>query len=106
MTTERRDTLGRLIVGKYGPNASEGHALAPWEVRDWTEQALCAQSDPETWFPDKGGSVEPAKRICMACPVRLPCLQWALDNEERYGLWGGVSERDRRKLKRRGGQAA
>lgn len=64
----------------------------------WQEEALCAQVGGDEWFPDKGGSVRDAKRICMACPVREACLQYALDNVERFGIWGGKSERERRRL--------
>ena len=66
----------------------------------WQEQALCAQTDPEAFFPEKGGSTREAKRICSDCPVRLECLEFALANDERFGIWGGMSERERRKLKR------
>lgn len=68
------------------------------EPPKWQESALCAQSDPEAWFPEKGGSVKEAKRICGLCPVREECLQFALDNNERFGVYGGLSERERRKL--------
>ena len=67
----------------------------------WQEQALCSQTDPEAFFPDKGGSTREAKRICGRCDVKAECLQYALDREERYGVWGGLSERERRNLKRR-----
>ena len=69
--------------------------------QDWQEQALCAQTDPEAFFPEKGGSTREAKRICMACGVRDECLEYALSNDERFGIWGGLSERERRKLKKR-----
>jgi WhiB family transcriptional regulator, redox-sensing transcriptional regulator len=68
---------------------------------DWQERALCSQTDPEAFFPEKGGSTKEAKRICSRCEVRHNCLQHALDQDERYGIWGGLSERERRKLKRR-----
>lgn len=64
----------------------------------WTEQALCAQVDPELWFPDKGGSTREAKAICRRCPVQDACLDYALTHHEGYGIWGGVSERARRQL--------
>lgn len=64
----------------------------------WMEDALCAQTDPEAFFPDKGGSTREAKATCRRCPVQFECLETALANEERFGIWGGVSERDRRKL--------
>ncbi|WP_292674563.1 MULTISPECIES: WhiB family transcriptional regulator [unclassified Microbacterium] len=67
----------------------------------WQADALCAQTDPEAFFPEKGGSTRDAKRICTTCDVRGECLEYALQNDERFGIWGGLSERERRKLKRR-----
>lgn len=70
------------------------------EDNDWQERALCAQTDPEAFFPEKGGSTREAKRICLGCEVRDQCLEYALANDERFGIWGGLSERERRRLKR------
>lgn len=67
----------------------------------WQERALCAQTDPEAFFPEKGGSTREAKRVCLSCDVRGECLESALANDERFGIWGGLSERERRRLKRR-----
>ena len=67
---------------------------------DWTLDALCAQVDPELFFPEKGGSTREAIAVCRSCEVRAECLQAALDNEERFGIWGGLSERQRRRLAR------
>jgi WhiB family redox-sensing transcriptional regulator len=64
----------------------------------WQERAVCAQTDPEAFFPEKGGSVRAAKKVCRACPVRAECLDYALEHHERFGVWGGLSERERRKL--------
>ena len=66
----------------------------------WQADALCAQTDPEAFFPEKGGSTREAKRICEGCEVRSECLDFALENDERFGIWGGLSERERRKLRR------
>lgn len=66
----------------------------------WRIGTPCSQSDPEIWFPDKGQSAKPAKGICFGCDVREQCLAYALDNDERFGIWGGLSERERRRLKR------
>ncbi len=70
-------------------------------VLAWQTDALCSQTDPEAFFPEKGGSTRDAKRICGACEVRAQCLDYALQNDERFGIWGGLSERERRKLRRR-----
>ena len=67
----------------------------------WQERALCAQTDPEAFVPEKGGSTREAKKVCTGCEVRAECLEYALANDERFGIWGGLSERERRKLKKR-----
>jgi WhiB family redox-sensing transcriptional regulator len=64
---------------------------------------LCAQSDPEAFFPEKGGSAREVKRICSRCEVKSECLEYALKHDERYGIWGGLSERERRPLRRGAG---
>ncbi len=66
----------------------------------WHERGLCAQTDPEVFFPEKGGSTREAKRICSGCEVKAECLDYALAHEERFGIWGGLSERERRRLRR------
>jgi WhiB family redox-sensing transcriptional regulator len=71
------------------------------EEGDWQERALCKETDPEAFFPEKGGSTAQAKQVCLACPVRSECLDYALRNNERFGIWGGLSERERRKIQRR-----
>lgn len=75
-------------------------ALAAVADDQWQEKALCAQTDPEAFFPEKGGSTREAKRICQGCEVKDECLEYALANDERFGIWGGLSERERRRLKR------
>ena len=70
------------------------------EEASWQERSLCAQTDPEAFFPEKGGSTREAKKICTGCEVRSECLEYALQNDERFGIWGGLSERERRRLKR------
>lgn len=67
----------------------------------WQERALCAQTDPEAFFPEKGGSTREAKKVCTRCDVRGECLEYALAHDERFGIWGGLSERERRKLRKR-----
>lgn len=104
-----------------GPTSPEGVAKEPVEGGDmidlqllvgfgdeseetelsWQDRALCAQTDPEAFFPEKGGSTREAKRVCVGCEVRAECLEYALAHDERFGIWGGMSERERRKLKKR-----
>jgi WhiB family redox-sensing transcriptional regulator len=71
------------------------------DALSWQADALCSQTDPEAFFPEKGGSTRDAKKICSGCDVKAQCLEYALANDERFGIWGGLSERERRKLKKR-----
>lgn len=83
------------------PNDRDFFDDEPDAVEDqWQERALCAQTDPEAFFPEKGGSTREAKRICQGCEVRDECLEYALAHDERFGIWGGLSERERRRIKR------
>ena len=66
----------------------------------WQHKALCSQTAPEAFFPEKGGSTRDAKRVCAQCEVREQCLKWAIDHDERFGIWGGMSERERRRYKK------
>lgn len=65
----------------------------------WRDSALCAQVEPDLFFPEKDGRASIAKKVCMACEVRAECLEYALANDERHGVWGGISETGRRKLR-------
>ncbi len=78
----------------------DAQAAFPPEL-EWQERALCAQTDPEAFFPEKGGSTREAKRVCLSCDVRVECLDYALGNDERFGIWAGLSERERRRVKKR-----
>jgi WhiB family redox-sensing transcriptional regulator len=64
----------------------------------WQQDGLCRQTDAEVFFPEKGQSTRSAKAVCARCPVQAECLEWALEHDERFGIWGGLSERERRKL--------
>lgn len=70
------------------------------EQEAWRDEALCAQIDPEQWFPEKSMSrtAQVARKVCQTCPVQLACLTEALKSDEKFGVWGGVSERTRRDL--------
>jgi WhiB family redox-sensing transcriptional regulator len=70
------------------------------EAAAWMSGALCAQTDPEVFFPEKGGSTREAKKVCRACDVRAECLEYAFTHGEHFGIWGGLSEQGRRALKR------
>lgn len=83
------------VPGVRKPVTEDDNPLA------WQTDSLCAQTDPEAFFPEKGGSTRDAKKICQSCEVKAQCLDYALHNDERFGIWGGLSERERRKLRKR-----
>lgn len=67
----------------------------------WMRQANCMGVDPDLFFPDRGSSTREAKEVCRGCVVREECLDYALAHVEKFGIWGGLSERERRRLRRR-----
>lgn len=70
----------------------------PGTGSSWKAYGVCAQTDPELFFPEKGGSAKTPKLLCAGCPVLQECRDWALANDERFGVWGGLSERERRRI--------
>jgi WhiB family transcriptional regulator, redox-sensing transcriptional regulator len=66
----------------------------------WQVAARCVEVDPEIFFPERGGSSKAARAVCNECTVRVECLRYALTNREQFGIWGGTSERERRRLRR------
>ncbi len=71
----------------------------PPRDESWRDSALCAQTDPELFFPEKWGSAAPAMQVCAQCPVRAECLQWALAYDVRFGIWGGLTEDQRQEIR-------
>jgi len=70
------------------------------EPRVWQEYANCLGVDPDLFFPERGASTKEAKEVCRGCVVREDCLEYALSNGEKFGIWGGMSERERRRIRR------
>jgi len=66
----------------------------------WQVHAACRGMDPDLWFPQRGTSQAEAKAVCAICPVRSECLEYAIANRERYGIFGGLNEGERRGLRR------
>ena len=67
---------------------------------DWRSVAACQDTDPDLFFPERGASTKEAKAVCRGCVVREECLEYALANGEKFGIWGGLSERERRRIRR------
>lgn len=68
---------------------------------DWMKKGRCRDISPSVFFPSDGVGVEVARAICADCPVKAPCLEYALANRVDHGVWGGASERERRRIARR-----
>ncbi len=102
--TQKGDGVEDMVSGATLRGAAAGgmtlDELFGTVEQEWQDQALCAQTDPEAFFPEKGGSTREAKRICQACAVRDECLEYALEHDERFGIWGGLSDRERRRLRK------
>ena len=111
---------GAVTDGRTGspigdhPNPAHEQAQRPqqtWHVEigampgDWAQSALCAQVDPELFFPGKSHNGNAAKKICGMCDVRIECLQFAIETDQRGGIWGGMTEHTRAILKRKGNAA-
>lgn len=96
------EATARLAAALFGQHP----APDPERGEDWREQALCAQVDPDLWFPEKGSQTHASKKVCAACPVAAQCLEWAVTHKQREGVWGGKSDQERRAIERQRKQAA
>jgi WhiB family redox-sensing transcriptional regulator len=76
------------------------HRYAHHGERRWQEQANCLGVDPDLFFPERGASTREAKAVCRSCEVQGDCLEYALAHGEKFGIWGGLSERERRRVRR------
>jgi WhiB family transcriptional regulator, redox-sensing transcriptional regulator len=72
----------------------------------WQDLANCRGADPDLFFPERGASTRTAKSICRECSVQDECLEYAIVGSEKFGIWGGLSERERRKIRRQRAVAA
>lgn len=92
MTHIRRDLADILGERRF--------TWAPHLPPEWYGDALCAEVDPAIFFPEKGDGISAAKKICAACRVREQCLDYAIENRETQGMWGGLTPSARRKIAR------
>ncbi|MEU3183289.1 WhiB family transcriptional regulator [Streptomyces sp. NPDC006923] len=86
-----------------GSTSTGARTDRPKHELSWQESALCAQTGADFFFPAPGSSTREAKQVCGACEGRVACLQYALTHDERFGVWGGLSEKERQRLRRNGG---
>lgn len=75
------------------------------EQAGWQTSANCLGVDPDLFFPERGASTREAKEVCRGCVVQQECLEYALANGEKFGIWGGLSERERRRIRRERAEA-
>lgn len=82
-------------------------AMRPrFDETDWREEAACRTVDTALFFPASDADAGAAKAVCATCPVREPCLLFALANREEQGVWGGLTDTERRRMRRRRAQVA
>ena len=95
----------RSMIRRSPLEFSDGAAgPLPGPDDDWALLAECQYTDPEIFFPEKGGSTREAKSVCRSCVVRSDCLEFALETGQMFGIWGGLSERERRHISRQAGR--
>jgi WhiB family redox-sensing transcriptional regulator len=102
------DRAGRPTVTHYNTHQHVPSSIVNVRLddRNWQDKANCLGVDPDLFFPERGASTREAKEVCRGCVVRADCLEYALVNGEKFGIWGGMSERERRRLRRQRAQAA
>ena len=93
---QKRFYLGDKLDFRANRSSSGDHA--------WQDEANCLGVDPDLFFPERGASTREAKEVCRGCVVKDDCLEYALENGEKFGIWGGLSERERRRLRRQRAQ--
>ncbi len=74
--------------------------INPESGQDWQDYANCLGLDPDLFFPERGEITDEAKEVCRGCDVQNDCLEFALQTGEKFGIWGGMSERERRRIRR------
>jgi WhiB family redox-sensing transcriptional regulator len=109
MEEDNTNVVTYVLYGSSLNRAQNGEGGAPMDVvslmygrqeRSWQSRANCMGVDPDLFFPERGASTREAKEVCRGCVVREDCLEYALANGEKFGIWGGLSERERRRLRR------
>lgn len=99
---DRRPDVDHGRAGRYVLAGAYGEATSEDSEDQWRVRAACRGAS-DIFFPDSQlvENLRPAQAICATCPVREPCLNWALDTNQEFGVWGGMTEGDRKRLRRR-----
>lgn len=101
----QQELVGRAAGNVIARDTTERTFEVP-EGESWQDYGNCLGVDPDLFFPERGASTREAKEVCRGCPVKVDCLEFALVNGEKFGIWGGYSERERRRMRRQRAQAA
>ena len=94
---------GLKVMGRLaGPTTTPKRTThLDFQSHDWQEHSLCKTAQNlQLFFPERGGSSKPARTVCGLCPVKEQCLEYALNNKEAHGIWGGTSDRERRLIRK------
>ena len=110
-TNDRNIRMGHRVamsrIGMMDAARAAGHLAADigigaryvsWRNNTWMALAKCRDMDPSLFFPSDAGGERAAQRICAVCPMKIPCLEYSLDNRMDEGVWGGTSEKERRRI--------
>ena len=104
MTEVARSPVQQAVAARAGSLRRLGYQMhASNEAapdKSWQNYANCLGVDPDLFFPERGASTREAKEVCRGCVVSEDCLEYALSNSEKFGIWGGMSERERRRIRR------
>lgn len=109
ITTSSYDVVRRAVRYTVASDSAPGgevvirnpiHVEPAIEQSGWQDLANCLGVDPDLFFPERGASTREAKEVCRGCVVRAECLEYALVHGEKFGIWGGMSERERRRIRR------
>lgn len=95
--TERQRAFAAHQASQTGATVTQ---VALFERKSWQDLANCKGVDPDLFFPERGASTRESKGVCKGCTVRDDCLEYALDTGQKFGIWGGLSERERRRIRR------
>ena len=89
---------GEALVSDLADSVSRMLAVPISDERPWVVFGACRDADPDLFFPISRGDIAKALSICASCPVKPECLEYSLEAGERFGVWGGLGEKERRKL--------
>jgi WhiB family redox-sensing transcriptional regulator len=108
LSSDRNNFVGRRTSPAVGGNRTDLPGVEPQRIEEgtrmdtaWMARGSCVEEHPSFFFPSDGVGVTRARKVCANCQVRIDCLEYALENRIEHGVWGGASERERRRILKR-----